>query len=305
VVEAQRLAERVGEVGAGRIALVRILRHGLGENVVDGRRQVRADRAEAQRRRGQVRVEHRDRQLALERHRAAEHLEGHAGERVLVGPAVDRLAVDLLGGGVVGGAEELAGDGQRAGRQHRPGDAEVRQVGVLRAAAPRVDEDVARLDVAVDKPGGVRGVQGGGDRGDERRRPARGQRADRADDPLEGAARHEPHRDELHAVGLARRVDGDDVRVVDGRDGAGLAHEPHPDRLVAGQQLQRHDPAEPLVPRLVHGRHPADADQALKQVPGHAGARGEPGQQPARRHGGRAAASVGHASGRTGDRPLG
>ncbi len=131
----------------------------------------------------------------------------------------------------------------------------------------------------------------------------------RADYPLQGVARHEPHRDELHAVGLAGRVDGDDVRVVDRRHGAGLAHEPHPDRLVAGQQLQRHDPAEPLVAGLVDRRHAADADQALEHVPGHAGAGGEPGQRPAWPHDGRAAPpsglSVGHASGRTGDRPFG
>jgi hypothetical protein len=117
---------------------------------------------------------------------------------------------------------------------------------------------------------------------------AAAQRADRGDHSLEGVARHEPHRDELHAVGLAGRVDGDDVRVVDGRHGPGLAHEPHPDRFVAREQLQRHDPAEPLVARLVDRRHPADADQPLKQVPGHPEPRGKPGQRAARPHDGRA-----------------
>jgi hypothetical protein len=210
--------------------------------------------------------------------------------------------------GVVGSAEELPRDGQRARRQHRPGDAEVRQVRVLWAAAPGVHQDVARLDVPVDQAGGVRGVQGGGDRGRERRRAPRRQRAVRADHSLEGVARHEPHRDELHAVGLAGRVDGDDVRVIDRRHGPGLAHEPHPDRFVAREQLQRHDPAEALVARLVHRRHPADADQPLKHVPGHPESRGEPGQRAARPHDGRAGPcirpAVRHAADRTWDRPF-
>ena len=106
--------------------------------------------------------------------------------------------------------------------------------------------------------------------------PARRQGPADPEHPLQGVARHEAHRDVLHAVGLAGRVDRDDVRVVDRRDGAGLADEPRPQRLVADQQLQRHDPVEPLVAGPVDRRHAAHADQLLDDVPGHAGTRGEP-----------------------------
>ena len=93
-------------------------------------------------------------------------LDEHEAERVHVGPAVDRLALGLLGRGVAGGAEHRAlrlGPrrlGERAG-QPEVGDA---QAGVL------AEEQVGGLDVAVDEAAAVGVVEGpGGLEADEQR----------------------------------------------------------------------------------------------------------------------------------------
>ena len=275
----ERLAQRVGELAAAAVPVVGLLGHHLGYHLVHGLRQVRPHRGHPRRRRGQVRVEHRHRHLAPERHRAGQQRVRHAPEGVLVRPAVHVPPADLLGRRVVGRAEELPGLGQPARRHHAPGQPEVGQVHVRRAAGRGVDQDVPRLDVTVHQAGGVRGVQGRGHRGDDRRRPVRPQPALPFDDHPQVVAGHEAHRDEQHAARLARVVDGDDVRVVHRRDRACLAGEPPLHQVVPGQQLQRHHPAEPLVAGPVHRRHPAHADQLLEPVPGHAGTRSQPGQQ--------------------------
>jgi hypothetical protein len=138
----------------------------------------------------------------------------------------------------------------------------------------------------VHQPGVVRGIQRRRHRGDERRRTPRPQGALPAHHHPQVISRDETHRDEQHALGLAGLVDGDDVRVVDRRDRPCLTHEPLADHLVAGQQLQGHHPAQPLVTRAVHRRHPAHADQLLQPVPGHPGTSRKPGQRTTRLRGG-------------------
>ena len=148
---------------------------------------------------------------------------------------------------------------------------------MLRPARPGVDQDVGGLDVAVHQPGLMRGVERGRDRGDERHRPPGGLAALTADQRVQVLADHEAHRDVLVAVGLAGRVDRDDVRVVHRRHRQRLAREPLPDGLIPGQQLERHPPSEPDVAGAEHRRHPADPRQLLDQVPGHPGTGREPG----------------------------
>jgi hypothetical protein len=54
-------------------------------------------------------VKHRDLGIPFERPLAGEAEVEDAGERVLVASAVERLALDLLRGGVIDAADELAG----------------------------------------------------------------------------------------------------------------------------------------------------------------------------------------------------
>src|SRR5262249_57822249 len=85
-----------------------------------------------------------------------------AAERVAVRGAVDRAALDLLGRHIVDRADEATLAGKAAHGRDMPGEAEVADVGVF-ASWPFLHEDVSRLHVAVHEPGGVCGVEGGGD----------------------------------------------------------------------------------------------------------------------------------------------
>ena len=87
------------------------------------------------------------------------------------------------------------------------------------------DQDVGRLDVAVHEPGGVRGVERVGDLGDDARGPRGLEAALAPQQPVQVGARHVAHDEVEVAVLLARRVDRDDVRVVDRRGQPRLALE--------------------------------------------------------------------------------
>jgi hypothetical protein len=87
-----------------------------------------------------------------------------AAQGVDVRAVAHRLALDLLGGDIVDGAEEVSGARQPTRQLRRSlGEAEVGEVHVAAAGGPRAllvgDEDVARLDVTVHQPGPVGGVQ--------------------------------------------------------------------------------------------------------------------------------------------------
>ena len=135
-------------------------------------------------------------------------------------------------------------------------------------------EDVRRLDVAVDDPPAMGHVHGPGQRLDDPRRVLDGLRF--AGDPLgQAASLEELQREIRQAVVLADLEDLDDVGVVDGSDGAGLG-------LEAGQvvwlctgagldHLQRDQALEPEMPRLVHDPHAAGAQHAQDLVARDAG----------------------------------
>jgi hypothetical protein len=66
--------------------------------------------------------------------------------------------------------------------------------------------------------------------------PVRGERSLGIDQAAHVAALHVSHRDEQHAVALARSEDRNDVRVVDGRRRPGLADEALAERIVQGER---------------------------------------------------------------------
>jgi hypothetical protein len=116
-----------------------------------------------------VGVEDRQQRPArIERAHAGEALEEHARQRVLIGPPVDAAPLDLLGRDVEDGAHHLAGGGQPAVGVGLLGQPEVGEVGVdLPVPAGGLEQDVGGLDVAVDQPLGVGGVERGGDLGED------------------------------------------------------------------------------------------------------------------------------------------
>ena len=151
---------------AARVAVLLDFGHGPGDDRVHCHRQAGEPAGDRRRRIAKVGEDHLDVVLALEGHRAGEAVEQDAAERVDVGPSIDLPALDLLGGHVRDRADELVGGGERRERllgAHLLDEPEVAQITVAaRARRGRGEKDVGRLDVAVDQPAGVGGVQRAG-----------------------------------------------------------------------------------------------------------------------------------------------
>ena len=92
------------------------------------------------------------------------------------------------------------------------------------------------------------------------------------DHAVEGLALDELHGEEVDAVRLLDRVDGDDAGVVEGGEGLGLALEALEPLRVGGhlgrQHLEGHVAPELRVGRAVHLAHPAGADRGGDAVVG-------------------------------------
>ena len=215
---------------------------------------------------------------ARERRLAGQALVEDAAEGVAVGAAVHRAAGGLFGGRVPGGAEERPGAAEGAVVAVGPGQAEVDQVDVLGVAVQdrRGEQDVARLDVAVDQAAGVGGVQGPGHLVEDGQGAGRVEAALGLEDAPQVGGVDVAHGQVQQAAVLAGAVDGDDVGVVDGGGDPHLAQEPGPEVRVAGQgrgqQLERHRPAaEPGLLGPVDHAHAAAAGLLHDPVAGHHG----------------------------------
>jgi hypothetical protein len=196
----------------------------------------------------------------------------HDAEGIDVPARIRLLVAHLLGRGVAIGADEDAGAravGLVALLLDLLGDAEV---GEHRAAGPVLDQDVARLDVAVDDALAVREVERRGDLAADAHHL--GERASSllADDRAQVRPLDQVHQDERAELGI-------DVDVVDAHD-VRVLQLGHPQRFLveavgevllalelALQLFQRvTDVAQPDVLDLVHRTHAADADLAYDAV---------------------------------------
>ena len=124
------------------------------------------------------------------------------------------------------------------------------------------DEQIRRLDVAVDDPGGVRGLERVGDLDRERQQQIGLERAP-GDAMLQRRPVEELHDEERAAVLLADVVDGADVGVIQRRRGPRLAAESGQRLGIVGevgrQELQRDEALQPRVLGFVHDAHAAAA----------------------------------------------
>ena len=160
------LAEEIEEVlvDAVRVdrAVLRILREHLADELVERRRDARVQRLE--RARGLVHVldEERGDVGRVERQLAAQHLEEDDAERVDVARAARVVAEDALGRHVLRRSEELALSGEPRVLAAL-GDAEVEQLHEVGAVVAAAEEDVLRLEVAVDDLEVVRARDAAGD----------------------------------------------------------------------------------------------------------------------------------------------
>jgi hypothetical protein len=200
-----------------------------------------------------------------ERRLPGQHVEPGTPQRVQVAARVGRPAVArLLRRDVVHGADggAAAGDAALLGTG-LPGESQVGQLDdelVLLAA----DEEVGRLDVAVDDVLQVGVVQGAAGLDHDLPRLLRVQPALALDVLVQVDAVDELHGEEVGAVGLGALVQGDDVLVAELLGGPGLAAEAL-DHGGLGGHLGRHhlegDLAAGLgVARPVDGPHAAAGD---------------------------------------------
>ncbi len=147
------------------------------------------------------------------------------------------------------------------------GQPEVQYLGL----AARAHEDVGGLDVAMDDPLGVRGVERVGDLDAEIEDLLQLERL-ALDAVLERLAFQELHGDEALALVFADFIDGADVGMVERRGGARLALEARQRLLVAGdifgQELERHHAAELGVLGLVDHAHAPAAQLAQNAIVG-------------------------------------
>jgi hypothetical protein len=196
-----------------------------------------------------------DRCVAVERYGAGQHLVEHDADRIQVGALIDRCATRLLGREVLRGPDDRAGLGHLA--RPRARDPEVRHL----QAAVGVDENVVRLDVAVDDALSVREADGAEDLAGVGDRALDGQRATREDQLLERPPLDVLHRDVVGAFGFAAVVDRDDVRVRERGGVLRLAPKALDElfvvRVLVVQDLDRDATPELLVLCEVDVRHPA------------------------------------------------
>ncbi len=205
--------------------------------------------------------------LAEERHPAGQALVEHQPERVQVGTAVELAAAHLLGREVLRRAHHHVVAGQvLAGGVESLGDPEVGE----HHTPVGGDEDVARLDVAVDEAGTVGGIECGGDARADVDRQLRAQPRLDVEELAQALAVDELHDDGLAPAVLEHVVHGDDVRVGEAGDGDRLAAEALGDDRVGGQArlepLQRHLAVEGEVRRQPHLGHPALRQPPLEPV---------------------------------------
>jgi hypothetical protein len=202
--------------------------------------------------------------LALEGLLAGQDLVEDDAEREDVGAVVDVAGLDLLGSHVVRRPQQLSLHRQVRGVE--PGDAEVGDLDLVVGG----DQDVRRLDVAMDHAPRVGVVEGLGDLrhqiADESRREGLGA----LQQLLEVGPLDVLHGDEADAVGafVDHVVDGDDVRVREDAGALRFAHEAAAklrQLVVLGREagakgLQRHQAADQRIARQVDDAHGPLAD---------------------------------------------
>ena len=229
-------------------------------------------------------ADERDRVVAVEGQAAGDDLvEQHAGG-VEVGAGVDLQAEGLLGAHVLRGAEHHAGAGhllERTVAADDLGDAEVDQLEHLAALVVAGDEDVLRLQVAVDHALAVGVLEAAEHLQDEADGPL-GRRGS-VEDVLQLGALEQLHDEVLHAlVGGAELGDLDAVGVVEAGGALGLAVEAFDELGVATkvgvEDLDGDVAAQQDVAAAVHRSHAALADERVEAIGAREDGADHPGQ---------------------------
>ena len=135
----------------------------------------------------------------------------HATQRVHIGSRVDPAAADLFRGDVVERADPSPAAGRAAAGEHLLREPEVAQVDV----PGRIDQQVRRLDVAVDETGPVDLVDRRAGLADDAGRFGDGEAAAVAHPAVQIRSGDETHGDVGDSVGLPGFIHRDDIRVIE------------------------------------------------------------------------------------------
>ena len=217
-----------------------------------------------------MRAEQRGGRNSGERRLADEELVGNAAERIEIRAAVDvRIGGDLLGRHVLRRSDREAHRRQRfrltgcAGRIQRLADPEV---GDGRAVAG--EEDVLRLDVAVNHTALVREVERSRDIAQDPGGFAQWHRAGPEEPHAQGLTFDERHRVERQPIRFAGREDGHDVRMLQPGGQQDLAPEPlqaDARSQLGCKHLHDHTSAERTLFGDEHAAHAAPAELAFER----------------------------------------
>ena len=209
---------------------------------------------------------------ARERAGAGDHLVQHGAEAEDVASCIYLPAGGLLGRHVRGGSGNRAWRAKRQIRcvsqfrfvgsviPNQLGQAEVEHL----HRAVRADHDVGRFQIAMDDAARVSRRQRIGDRYGDPQHLAEAHAVPR-NERIEALAAHVLHDDEIVAVRRLDLVDGDDVRVIEGRGGVRFLHKPPPTIVVADaigrQDLDRDLAVETRIAGAIDLAHPTRANQ--------------------------------------------
>ncbi len=198
---------------------------------------------------------------------SGEEVKRRRRQRVLIRPPVDGTVHELFGRGVADGTHRHVGGGQPGHIVELPRDSEVREQDSPLIALRRGEQDVRRLDVAVQQTTAVRVVQRVGHRTDDLHRLVAGHPVRKAfpQHLSRVGTIDEVHRDPQLTVVLAPVVHAHDVGVPQGGRGIGLALEAQAVvpifRQRPGQDLERIVAGQPRVPNQVHLAHAPGPEQ--------------------------------------------
>ena len=273
----QRLAdaaEILEHLGRGLIAIRRRLRHQLQHEAVQLRMDVGPMQRDARGLVLDVLQRHRERCFGLERRHARQHVVKRHPQRVQVAPMVQRVALRLFGTHI----------GRRAHRD--PGLRQVDPIRVQIAAEPEVghldltfagQQQILGFDVAMDQPEFTRRADGHTGLSHNGKRQRIIEPALFLDVIAQVRALHVFHRDEANAFGRPQRINMDDVRMVQFRDGRGLGFEPAQIRRlrqeIGAKDFEGDGAVQADLAGQVNLAHATTAEQAfhLEIAEGHAG----------------------------------
>ena len=271
-------------VGGGLVAQAWVLLQRLVDQVFQLGRNLRIEPHRRDRRFVQDGIEHRCAGVAAKRQCARQHLVENRAEGKQVGAHVQFLAQRLLGRHVGRRTHRRARAGQVL-RRHRQGRRSsrrghdgllycrhLRQSEVEHLGMPALgDQDVRRLDVAVDDPLCVRRIQRVGDLDSQVQHLLHRHRCAR-DQVFERGSVQVFHDDERTTLGFIDLVNRADVGMVQRRGGKRLAPEPLQRRSVlrqiVGQELQGHMPRQLLVFGVIDHTHAAAAQLGDNSIVG-------------------------------------